>query len=166
MSAAEPVERPPIQFRMRTADIVVGIGVAVLGGIVWWGARGLVDLRRPQAGAEFMPTIVGIGLLACGALLTFNAWRRTGDRRMVEVPQLDEMGRVLLTLGLLVAFALTMDTLGFVVASFALVFISVAVLSRKSVLMALLLAVVIPLVTYILFHGLLQMRLPVGIWAP
>jgi putative tricarboxylic transport membrane protein len=69
----------------------VGAGTLALGALIAVGAMGIrSDAGYGGVGPNFLPWVVGLALLACGAFLLREAF--TGGFRLMEEPSGDERG--------------------------------------------------------------------------
>ena len=111
----------------RAAELGVGAGMAALGGLLAAGAVSIPsEAGYGGVGPNFLPWVVSAGLLACGALLVWQA-ARSGflDRETPEgAAQGDWIGFAWVSAGLLANAAL-ITRLGFVL-SCALCFVLAA----------------------------------------
>jgi putative tricarboxylic transport membrane protein len=65
-----------------TAQSLVGAGTLALGALMAWGAAGMpADAGYAGVGPNFLPWVVSLALVVCGALLLWQA-RRGGFRAM------------------------------------------------------------------------------------
>ncbi|MBS0445791.1 MAG: tripartite tricarboxylate transporter TctB family protein [Proteobacteria bacterium] len=103
---------------MRMPQTWIGAGTVAAGGLLVAGALTIrSDAGYSGVGPAFLPMLVGIALLACGALLVYEA-RSGGFRAMEEAPGAAHgywPGFAWLTVGLLANAAL-ITTLGFILA--------------------------------------------------
>lgn len=94
----------------------VGIGALAVGGLMAWGATGIPSAAGYSGvGPSFLPWLVSIALVVCGAWIVFEA--RTGGFRAMEAPSGAERGDwagfAWVSAGLL-ANAATINHLGFI----------------------------------------------------
>lgn len=139
----------------------MGAGLAVLAAAVLWTARAFPVVPGQKVGAGFLPTLVGIGLLACGLALVARARRAPapadpGGRRF---------GPPLVIVASVALYIFGADRLGFLlVAPVALlmVFLALGVRLRPALLWAL----GGTLVVHLAFYKLLRVPLPWGLFKP
>ncbi|MFT3955547.1 MAG: tripartite tricarboxylate transporter TctB family protein [Piscinibacter sp.] len=96
----------------------VGAGTLALGGLIVAGAMGIrSDAGYGGVGPNFLPWVVGLALLVCGAFLLWEAL--SGGFRLMEEPSGDERGHwpgfVWVSAGILCTAAL-ITRIGFVLA--------------------------------------------------
>lgn len=107
-----------------TLQTLIGAGVLALAGVLVWGATQIsTEAGYSGVGPNFLPWLVGIALLLCGALLIYEA--RSGGFREMEEPSGAESGDWIgfawVSAGILLN-ALLITTLGFIL-SCALCFV-------------------------------------------
>jgi putative tricarboxylic transport membrane protein len=97
---------------------LIGAGALVLGALMAWGATGISsDAGYAGVGPNFIPWAVALALLACGAMLLWEAF--SGGWREMEEPSGAAKGdwRALAwVLGGLAANALLLERAGFIIA--------------------------------------------------
>lgn len=156
---------------MNRRHVAVGAGTLALGALIVAGATTIrSDAGYGGVGPNFLPWVVGLALLACGAFLVWEAV--TGGFRLMEQPSGDEHGHwpgfVWVSIGILCTAAL-ITRIGFVL-SCALCFV-LAVrgfksaegrldLSPKAWLVDLALGMAIAAPVYWMFGKLLAISLP------
>jgi putative tricarboxylic transport membrane protein len=158
------VRRGLIEARV-AAVAVIGLGIVSLVG---------ASQVRPPAGyaavsASVMPAVVGVGLVAFGILLLVRATVR---------PDLDHAARVaaeaaathwpttLLAVGALVAYALLLAPLGYVLATSLFLPAQARILGSRSPLRDLIIGVALGVVVFVIFTQFLGVRLPAGLLEP
>lgn len=156
---------------MDKRQALVGAGTVLLGGLIAAGATQISSAAGyGGVGPNFLPWVVGLALLACGAMLVWEAG--SGGFRVMEEPSGDERGHwpgfVWVSAGILATAAL-ITTLGFIL-SCALCFV-LAVrgfksaegrldLSPRAWLVDLAVGVAISAPVYWMFSKLLAINLP------
>lgn len=154
---------------MRAHDSLLGILVALFGGGLLLGASGMPTPTGQPYGPSLFPTLLGIGLVVCGASLALSGRRERLERRWLDLapwtssPKLRR--RVILVPVGIAAYMAAAPALGFLLTTTALLTAFMTTLGRRrvpSVVIALLTAGVIQL----LFGGLLRVPLPSGIILP
>jgi putative tricarboxylic transport membrane protein len=144
-------------------DRVLGLALAVLGGVVGWSARYFPNVPGQKVGAALLPMIVAAGLVACGLALAWRS-RRAAAEGATAAGQAP-IGAALVVIGVIVFYVLAADRLGFlVVAPIGLVAAFRAMgVGWKA---ALLWAVLGTLVVHVSFYKLLRVPLPWGVFRP
>lgn len=129
-------------------------------------------------GPRIFPTIVALGIIGCGIGIVWEAYssrRSENDDLSDEASELssfswrEERQRnlpVLALSGLILAYALFLETAGYVVVTMALVLIVSSYLNRGKHLQNVLVAIPLTLIVYYGFTGFLRIRLPGGLLAP
>ena len=148
---------------MRRADLAAG---AILLGLALLVAGGTLELpywAEVAPGPAFAARWVAVLAAALAAILIWEAWTRIEDSA-IEWPERDGIRRVLLTGGLLWAFAAALPYAGF--AASALVFMLAMLLGvlRRALLPSLLAALITVGGGWAIFFAWLQIKLPVGPW--
>lgn len=144
----------------KPGDIVVGLCFLAIGIAFTVGS---VKLKigvptEPQAG--FFPFIDGIILIALSALFLFQAWRgRAGDS-----PAFGRVGGPAIVVLALVLYVATLETLGYVITTAVLSAVVLRVMETKPGILVLV-SLILPVVSYLLFDRLLGVTLPPGLMA-
>ncbi|GGK16368.1 membrane protein [Deinococcus malanensis] len=171
---SEPVPPPspefsrPMRRRLSVPDLVVALAILALGLAVWLSARGITTGANVQVGPGIFPTVVGILLSVLGAVLTIGALR--GDRAEPATEEdTDPNAPVnhVSPLTILGGFALgtaLLNPLGFVIGG-AIMFTSVAwAFGERRLGLVVIAALILALVTYLVFTRGLGLPLPQGIF--
>ena len=112
-----------------------------------------------RMGPGFFPTMLGILLLAFGALLLASGALRRGDRIIRP-----ELRALIFILGALAAFGLVLPRFGLAPAIVLLVLISSAASPTSRPLQALVLAVSLAVIAWLIFVVILSLPLPMFVW--
>jgi putative tricarboxylic transport membrane protein len=146
---------------MTRADRIWGMVILLFGGVY------LVEgIRIPPAaigdplGPRTFPTVLGVVLLVCGAILLCRPQRRKAAviERKLFVP-------VMLLAGLLVAYALSLAWLGYPLATFLFMIIAARMMGERSLAWSLPIAGGFSVGIYLVFTRLLMIPLPPGLLA-
>jgi putative tricarboxylic transport membrane protein len=146
---------------MTRADRIWGMVILLFGGVY------LVEgIRIPPAaigdplGPRTFPTVLGVVLLVCGAILLCRPQRRKAAviERKLFVP-------VMLLAGLLVAYALSLAWLGYPLATILFMIIAARMMGERSLAWSLPIAVGFSVGIYLVFMRLLMIPLPPGLLA-
>lgn len=153
-----------------TGGLVVGLGVAL-----FLASNAVKDFASVGVGSAFLPRLVAFVLLLSGLVILSQGLRRntptqssSEEESTVESDTPKVFGGlpgVALTVALMLAYLILLDTLGFLIASAAYVFLQILVLSKDAPrrLLSFALSAVIPaLLAYFLFVNVFQISLPVG----
>ena len=166
LPAISPDARPVARRvpTVRQADVALGLVLLVLGLLIVYGSWDLSYSGRAGPGPGFLPRWLGIGLALAGAGLLVSRLRARGrEDEPLALPGERGLVRVGLVLATLVGLALTFTVLGFLVATAAMIFVLLFVMERESLPRAAGLAVLLPLLTYLLFKTWLGLKLPAGL---
>ena len=148
---------------LRGVDRWVGAALAALAAAVLWSARAFPAVPGQKVGAGFLPTIVGVGLLACGLALLVRSTRAYADPG--AAPGARRLGAPLVVVASVLLYVFGADRLGFlVVAPLGLLMVFVALGVRP--LPALAWALAGTLVVHLGFYKLLRVPLPWGLLKP
>jgi putative tricarboxylic transport membrane protein len=150
--------------RASKAGYWIGLGLLVLAGII------LFDTSRMQLpphyaayGPQIFPYISVIALVLLAAYLIWQTATGKPDAAKPEAGHADWKGVIAITVGLLSQYFL-IETLGFVLsASFLFFAVAWGFHSRRHLRDAIV-AVVLSLLTYLIFTKLLNLQLPPGIF--
>jgi len=137
---------------------LLGMAIFVIGASL---KMGLGDLGAPRPG--FFPFLVGVLLffLSLGIII-LTVRERYKDRNFKEWPSLSVS--VLLTLAVLIVYAISLEILGYIVGSFFLFLYLFKVPARKKWVFSILMAIVVVSLSYYIFGVLLQSQFPKGIF--
>jgi hypothetical protein len=143
-----------------TRPILSGAFCIAFGGAVVWGALGYRFGTVRAMGPGFAPAVLGGMLVAIGAGLLL-----TGLRDRTPVPSIN-LRPLLLIVGALAAFGLTIGRFGLVPAVFLTVMIAGLAEREANRLMHLLLAVGMLALVYVIFIYFLGLPIPMLRWRP
>jgi len=145
----------------KSGDLWSGIALAALGAYIVIQARQWEYLGPEGPGAGFFPLWYGIAILGLSALLIVSNLRRGAARG--NAIDWTKLGRALTTwLALAVSVAL-FKPLGFVISFALLTYFIVAVMYRRPLATAALVAVASAAGFYLVFDRALSVPLPVGV---
>ena len=140
-------------MRWRSPDFWSGLALAALGGYIVVAARGWDYLTADGPGPGFFPRWYGVAMLGLSLLLILRSERG-------QVVEWRGTGRALATWAALALTVALMKAIGFVVAFAALTLFLVAVMYRRSTLVAALTAVALAGAFYLVFPLALGVPLP------
>ncbi|QUS37316.1 tripartite tricarboxylate transporter TctB family protein [Falsirhodobacter algicola] len=143
------------------SDAAWGAGLALAGAAVAAHAAAHYDigsLRR--MGPGFFPVVLGVALVALGALIALPALRRAGERRPFAWRE------ALAVTAALLVFALLMERAGLIVATALSALIASSVAPRPGLVWRGVLAAIIAFVTWAIFSLALGLSIPVWPWSP
>ncbi len=152
---------------MRTIDLRLGLALALLAAAVLWSAQAFPAVPGQKLGAGFLPMLVGAGLLLCGLGLVLRSWRGTAyaDDVVAQASSWRDIGRALVIVGVVLAYILLADRLGFLLLA-PLCLLAVFRVLRVGWLPALGWALGGTLLVHLAFYKLLRVPLPWGVLRP
>lgn len=157
-------------------DRWIGLGLILLGSVVFWSGRGFPDVPGQKLGAAFLPMLVGAGLALCGALLALRTMRAGAASRAapgpdrvdgvsVPVAAQERIGPPLVVIGTVAAYIALAPSLGFLLVAPACLAVLLRTLG-SSWRGALIWAVLGTVVVHFAFYKLLRVPLPWGVLRP
>ncbi|MFC4425920.1 tripartite tricarboxylate transporter TctB family protein [Deinococcus navajonensis] len=161
-----PAESPR-RAGISAADLLVALGIVVIGVLLLLGTLQIPFGINAVVGPRVFPLIVSVGTIALGALLTVNALR--GERAEPgaeedtdpDAPVVLQNPAVILA-GFLLGSAL-LQPLGFVVGTAVMYFSVAYAFGERRYGLMLLVALIVSLVTYVVFTRGLGLSLPAGL---
>ena len=144
---------------MSRTNIFAGLVTLILGIMVAVEAHRIPDPGLEDVGPGAFPFVLGIVIAACGLLLLLTAFR---ERRAGEPLEPVRWAAVLAALALLVAYAISLDYLGFFVATALFVVASLMLLGTRGPVRLALSGVAISGGILMIFGVLLRVSLPAG----
>jgi hypothetical protein len=118
------------------------------------------DFREPGPG--LFPVLISLIIFGLGLVLFFTSLFRTGKESKVTVRSLGAVSRVMLVLLLLLAYAIFLEKLGFLMVSFLLILLLLWIVYPQRWWIRLAAAVGGSLGCYLIFEVWLQSQLPKG----
>lgn len=155
---------------MKVSDVILGPLVVVIGLTALYAS----SLQpKPFFGSAYggglFPSIVGVGLVLGGGLLTLGAWREHAGGRLVElgdwISSPRHVSNVVVVLGALVFYIVTSPWLGFIVSGFATL-LALLLQFTRAPLASIIVAVITVAAVKIGFQDILLVPLPWGILEP
>jgi putative tricarboxylic transport membrane protein len=152
--------------RVQKSDRVTGAVLVALGGLSVWSASGLPGVPGQDVGPAAFPTVIGIGLMICGILITLGigqSFEAPGEGAEAE-PGISRLGglRVLLPPGLMLFYVVAAEPLGFLPTAAIMVLVTALVLGA-GLKLAVPLALLAPVGVHLAFYKLLRVPLPPGV---
>jgi putative tricarboxylic transport membrane protein len=154
---------------MKFNDAIVGIVIALFGALIIAQASTFPKAQHIPYGPGFLPTILGVGLVACGIVLIATG---IASRRTQPLIALGEWSRspqhifgFVLILASLAFYALFADDIGHFASSVLILWALIAHLTRHP-WRALLISVIASIAIQFFFVDLLLVPLPWGILEP
>ena len=146
-----------------TKDSATGAALIGLGVVMALVARTFPSIGGMTFGPDLFPTIIACGLILSGVGVLIEAKRGTFETSFEETPSDPiRIGGVLLTIAF---FALSMNMLGFHIAA-AISFLAAAKLFGGSWPLAIIMAVIGPVLLHFIFYSVMRVPLPWGLLLP
>jgi putative tricarboxylic transport membrane protein len=150
---------------VRTVNIVAGALFIALGALILPESLGMQFYTEGVPGPGFLPTLLAITIAFCGALLIVMTVAKPAEEfSEFERPSRSQARR---SWGLWVALlgaVIAVNYLGFLIAMLMLVAVLLLVIEQRRGVGTIITIVVTPLLAYLLFGALLQVRLPTGLF--
>lgn len=155
---------------MKVADVILGPFVVAIGIVALLAAS-----MQPKPffgggyGGGFFPSIIGIGLVGAGLLLTWSGWRERAATPLlvlgdwVRSPR--HIANVATVIGALLFYIFTSGWLGFILSGLIALFVTMLQFSR-AFLLSLAISVIAILIVKVSFQDLLLVPLPWGVLEP
>jgi putative tricarboxylic transport membrane protein len=147
----------------RSADIVSGIVLALIGAVVIVAAFDIQSTFGERLPPRTLPLILGLTTLLTGALLSIRSYRHAEMDLTVDWPDKEGWVRLTVTFVSLVIYLFIMEILGVPLATLIFSTFLIWYLDRKFV-RSLAIGVITALVIEMVFVRILQLSLPVGFW--
>lgn len=146
------------------AGYAVGLGFLVLAGIIWFDtARMQVPPNYSAYGPQIFPYLSIAALVAAALYLLWQTWAGRPDAVKPESDESDWTGVVAISAGLL-SQAVLIEPLGFVISAAILFFLVAWGFRSRKYLRDIVVAIILSVVTYLVFTRLLDLQLPAGIF--
>ena len=146
----------------KSADLVVGVFVTLLGLFVVYAATTITGGAAHRLPPGTFPMVVGILLFFCGLGLAFKAWRLKDAGLVLKWPDGVGIRTIFVALASLACFIALMDPLGLPLATFLYLGFSIWYLKKSKWLMAVVIGLITGAVSYYLFIRLLALSFPEG----
>jgi len=147
----------------RSADIVTGLFLAVIGVIVVIAAFDLKSAFGERLPPRTLPVSMGLGTVITGILLSVRAYFYKGDELLDDWPDRAGWVRLVVTFLSLVGYLILIEFLSVAVASLVFSVFLIYYLDRKLV-RALCVGVFTALLIEVVFVRMLQLSFPPGFW--
>ncbi len=147
---------------MKKAEMITGVLLLVLSGLVIWNSLAMPPSATFGPGAGFLPFWLGVLLAVLATILFVSAWQtQASDKEGKPVfPGKQPLFSITLVLVGLAVYILLIDVLGYVVDTFLYIVFLVKVVEREPWPLTLKLAVAGTAGLFITFHLLLKITLP------
>ncbi|WP_274629144.1 tripartite tricarboxylate transporter TctB family protein [Arvimicrobium flavum] len=155
---------------MKVSDIILGPIIVAIGVIALIAAS-----VQPKPifgggyGGGFFPSIIGVGLLGAGLILSWNGWRERAGVPFVAfdgwIRSPRHIANVAVVIGALLFYILASNWLGFIIAGFITLFATLLQFTR-SPMRSLVVAAITTLAVKATFQDMLLVPLPWGLLEP
>ncbi|WP_349369236.1 tripartite tricarboxylate transporter TctB family protein [Salinarimonas sp.] len=157
---------PPSDTRpraLRPGELGVALVLVVFAGVAFWRAAEISGFGSLTSGGVF-PMLAAAVMIASGLAILRDAWRRRGGEGLRPLAVLAYLApaRLVAFLALVALYAAAIPQAGFVAASAAFVFVSVAFLWRRGIVWAAVIAAVSVAALWHVFRVAFQVVLPTG----
>lgn len=151
---------------MRKYQIGSAVFLLVVGSFFSFEARNLKIGRIVQPGPGFFPFWLGLALILLSLALLLRIMRGKMDSGGPGEPLWKglQWPKIMFLLGALLLYAIFLESLGYLLATFLLMFFLFRAVEPQRWSVVIAGSVVTSLFTYILFRLWLQVQLPVGLW--
>ena len=151
----------------KTRDMLCSVIMLAFGAAMIYFAQGIKHKIASDVGSAYVPTFIGICILAAAGSKLFIALFRpsASSNKKIKIDQ-DMLGG-LGTIALMLGYMLVFQPVGFVVSSAAYLFLQMLLLSNREncrPLLYAIIAVLLPVAVDALFVFVINMPLPVGVW--
>jgi putative tricarboxylic transport membrane protein len=150
---------------MKSHDLQSGSFLLVLGLIIIEESLRLHIGTPQEPGAGFYPMLTGIAIAGLALLLLttclWSGWRKKSS--LSEPAKPVRLKKMALTVGALLAYAFTLEALGFLLATFFLMIFMLRVIEPMKWKVVLLTASLTAVGCYLLFDVFLQAQMPAGL---
>ena len=147
---------------MKKAEMMTGVFLLVLSGLVIWESSKMPPSASFGPGAGFLPFWLGILLAVLATILFVSAWRRQAQEQDSKpvFPGKQALFAITLVLAGLAGYIVLIEVLGYLLDTFLFVVFLVKVVEREKWPLTLKLAVATTAGLFIIFQVLLKITLP------
>lgn len=147
-------------------DLLCSAVFLVFGAAMLYASFGVVQKIESDVGSGYVPKFIAVCILVtAGAKLLLTLRDHSASGKQKETGNFDLLGG-LGTIGLMLAYMLALQPVGFILSSVVYLFAQIMLMSskenRKPVLFAII-SVLLPIAVYGLFNYVIKMPLPRGI---
>lgn len=152
-------------------ELLIGIGLILLSILIYVISGDLPSINESQLDAGSFPQFIAILLALLSLMLILSKARvLIGQKKLFSVTKLKEIFAehklVIITLGLLLAYIMFIQIIGFIIASILFIIVTAVLIgpkTKKDMIIISGFAVVFTLSFYFLFETVLKVRFPSGI---
>jgi putative tricarboxylic transport membrane protein len=146
----------------RTADIGVGILVALLGIFILLSSTSISVAGVHRLSPRTFPHVIGILLTICGACLALKSWSIRGEDFRIAWPDAEGVRTIAVSLAILAGYIALLNWLGLPLATFLYVTLAIWHLNRAKWLTATVIGLITGVISYVVFIQLLGLSFPAG----
>ncbi len=147
----------------RTADIISGIFLAIIGMVIVFAAFQIKSVFGERLPPRTLPLMLGSITIVTGILLSVRAYFFKGQEMFVEWPDREGWARLIVTMVFLTGYLMLIEILGISVASFIFSFSLIYYLDGR-ILRALCVSAPTAIAIQLLFVKFLQLSFPPAFW--
>ncbi len=147
---------------MKKAEMIAGVVLLVLSGLVIWGALEMPPSSSFGPGAGFLPFWLGVLLAVLATILSVSAWRRQGAEQDSQpvFPGKQALFAIALVMVGLAIYIFLIETLGYLADTFLLIVFLMKAVEREEWPLTLMVAAVTTVTLFVTFQILLKITLP------
>ena len=151
---------------MRVNDAVIGLIAILVGIVVFWHVQSFPGQPGGHPGPSLFPSILSALMIIVGCVLIAQGRRQTDQPWFQLLPELNArgIGNIVVTLLAIIFYIAVSDKLGFLLTSFCIM-VGMMLLLKTRVIIAMPVAAGTTLGIYAIFHKMLMVPLPRGIFA-
>jgi putative tricarboxylic transport membrane protein len=153
-----------MQVSMRKVDMGLGVLCVAVGAIMLVQSLKLDFTIEDTPGPGFFPSLLAVALALVGGALAVTSLLSTQPDDVLDLPARSRLQRSAGLWVFLLASVLLITVVGFMIAMLALVASLIFGLEGKRNLAGVATIILIPLIAYLLFGVLLQVRFPTGVF--
>jgi len=147
---------------MKKAEMITGVVLLVLSGLVIWGALEMPPSSSFGPGAGFLPFWLGVLLAVLATILFVSAWQRKAAEQDSQsvFPGKQALLTIAFVLVGVAVYIYLIEILGYLVDTFLLILFLMKVVEREKWPLTLTIATVTTVTLFITFQILLKITLP------
>jgi len=155
---------------VRLNDAVIGVALILFALVMIWHTRTFPAMPGQNYGPALFPTLIGVGFIVTGVILTVSGLRRRDLEPLVGGGEWLRSGphvvNFLAVVGGLLLYILVSDWLGFILTSLLLLFGWLVLFRGGKPISSLAIALAVTLAVNYAFSQLLLVPLPLGLLQP
>jgi putative tricarboxylic transport membrane protein len=149
---------------MKRYQIGSAVFLLLFGVIICWEARNLDMGRIVKPGPGFFPFWLGSSLILIAVALIIQHRRTNPEEAAQGLWKGRQWKKIIYMLGALLLYAFFLEFLGYLIATFFLMFFLFRSVEKQKWLVVIFGSIISSLTTYLLFKVWLQVQLPMGLW--